>query len=105
MTTAALYAVFKVNRITSLLQHLFIIVRFQESRMALFEIMNELITGLADIGKNTNICFGCADYKTMGITGIMFFLECRNAQVTDHYGLLGRKMKNKLPDFSKSGFL
>src|SRR4029077_11572363 len=97
--------VFKECRIAALVQHFFIIIRFQESSMALFEIMYQLIAGLSYICKYTDIGLSCTDYKTMGIAGIMFFLKSGDTQPADYHWLLGSKMKNKFPDFPEAGFL
>src|SRR6478736_5331063 len=91
--------VFQECRISSFIQHFFVIIRFQEGSVTLFEIMHELLTGCTDIRKNSNICFGGTDHKTMGVAGIMFLLESRYLKSPDRNGLLGGKMHYILSDF------
>src|SRR6266852_6115773 len=104
MTAASADTVFQVEGITPLLKHLFIIIRFQEGSVTLFEIMDQLIARFADIRENADIGFGCADYKTVRIAGIMLFLKGSDLKSADLYRLLCSKMRGKLPDFPETRF-
>src|SRR5450432_1823998 len=70
--------------------------------MTLSEIMNQSLTGLTDIRENADIGFGCADYETVRVTGIMLFLKGSYLKTTDLYGLLCSKMTGELPDFPET---
>src|SRR5580692_9251444 len=105
MPAASADPVFQVNGVRTVLQHVFIIIRFKKCSMTLFEIMDQLITGFADICKHTDIGFCGADDETMRIAGIMFFLKCCYSKTTDHNGLGGSEMKSMFPNSSKTRFL
>src|SRR5580765_5931984 len=97
-------SVFQICRVTSFLQHILIIIGFQECGMALFEIMNQPLTGCTNIRENTDIGFGCTHDKTMWVTGIMFLLKGCYAKASYLYWLLLSKMMCKFSDFPETCF-
>ena len=66
-------APFQVNRVRTSFQHRLIVVRFQEGCMAAADMMNDLVTGHADIGEDPRRDVIERDRETMGIRAIVFF--------------------------------
>src|SRR5580704_8731478 len=72
--------------------------------MTLFKIMDQPVARCPNIREDTDIGFVCADNKTMGVAGIVFFLKSGYPEATDLDRLLICKMKGKLPDFPETCF-
>lgn len=86
MSPAAADAPFQVKRVGARLQHHFVIVRLQESGMALPEIVDQLIANHADIGKYSYGHFMVLHNETAGFCRIMFFTEGSDLQAADADG-------------------
>lgn len=82
-------AVLQEVRITALLQHGFIVIGFEKSGMALLKVMDQLITGDADIREHTDprICIVTGDDEAVRIGGIVMFGKCGNVQAAYGDGL------------------
>ena len=83
MTFTATDTIFKVIRVSALLQHLFIIISLQKNGMALFKVIDHLLTNSANIGEHTYSDMITGDYKTMRIAGVMKFRKGKNTQVAN----------------------
>src|SRR5690348_13517309 len=88
MTHASRYSFFKIERVISFVQHVFVIVRLQESCMALFEIMDHIFTRFTDIRKYPYRYFVTLHYKTVRICRIMKFRKSYYRQIADKYRLV-----------------
>src|SRR5258708_1238617 len=91
MPLSATDTIFQMIRITAILQHLFVVVGFQEGCMALFKMMDQVFAGSADIREHANFYSFGLDNKTMGIDGIMKFGEGRDVQLPDCHRSIGLK--------------
>src|SRR6185312_14828614 len=98
MAVSSPYPVFQEPGIFPIHQHFFIIIGFQKSRMALTEIMNQLIAGLANVGKNAHGCLQTAHDKTMGVAGVMFFGERRYLEAPYRNRLMAFNQLYKSPE-------
>ena len=88
--------VFQVIRIPAVFQHLLIIIRFQESRMALAELIDHVFAGNAEICKYDNGYRISSHDKTMRIAGIMKFRERRYGKITNRNRLMLLKGNGKV---------
>src|SRR6188768_353208 len=95
MPVAISYPILKEIRISSILQHVFIIICFQESRMALTEIFDHPLAGCSYICKNTDINSIRSKDKTMWICGIMVFWESGYSNGPDLYWFKSFKFKQQ----------
>ena len=55
MPVTAANTIFEMMRIAALIQHYLIIIGFQESRIALLKMLQQMLTGLANICKYANL--------------------------------------------------
>ena len=68
-------ALLQMRWVTPVFQHVFIIIGFKESAMALGKMPHHFFTGISDVCKNTYGNPVMTDNKTMRINGIMGFGE------------------------------
>src|SRR5665647_462101 len=88
MTQSATDTVFEIDGIITFFKHILIIIRFQESGMALLKIFDQMLTWCANISKNTHTNIVVRNHKTKGITCIMKFWKSDNRQSFDNYRLM-----------------
>lgn len=84
-------AVFQEIRITPLVEHLFIVISLQESSVALFKVMDQLIAGDANVGKYADVHIATGYHKTVRICGVVVFGKCGYTNVTHLYRFCGHK--------------
>src|SRR5258706_14925839 len=102
MTLTITDAVFQVCRVSSLHQHMFIIVRLQESSMTLLKMFYNIFASNANVRKYSNLYIITANNKTIGVTCVMEFWKGGNGKIAYLYGFIFFKRKNKLPLQSKA---
>ena len=82
-------AVLQEVGITPLFQHHFIVIGFQEGGMALFEVVDELIAGYADVSKDPDVNPVGAHHETMRLDRVVKFREGGDLQIPDRHRLKG----------------
>ena len=80
---------FQVVRITAVFQHIRVIIRFQESRMALPEVVNQLLAGSAQIGENPYGNLLAGHRETVRFSGVMDLRKRPDQQLPDPNFLKG----------------
>src|SRR5215207_9243935 len=71
MSFASADPLFKIIRITAVLQHFLIIICFKKGSMTLLELVDQVLAGHANICKNTHFYFAAMNRKAKGIGGIV----------------------------------
>src|SRR6185503_11553853 len=84
MAVAAADPALEVIRIAALVEHIVVVVCFQENSMALTEMADHVLAGNAYIGKYAHPDVVEGDYEAAGVDGIMKFGKCGYLQLADH---------------------
>lgn len=76
-------------RVAALFQHDLVVISFEEGRVALLEMMNELIAGQADVRKHADprVRMVAGDDEAVRVRGVMMFRKSRDLQLPDLDGL------------------
>src|SRR5690242_19658342 len=97
MTHASRYSFFKIERVIPFVQHVFVIVRLQESRMTLFEIPNYIFTRFTNIRKYPYRYLVTLNHKTIRICRIMKFWKSYHRQIADKYRFMRHENSYQRP--------
>src|SRR5882724_10385419 len=73
----------QMDGIGAVLEHALIVIRFQEGRMTLLKIGDQLLAGNTDIREYADLYFSAGHDKTIGVGRIMEFREGRDHQLSD----------------------
>src|SRR5882724_336945 len=73
----------QMDGIGTILEHVLIVIRFQEGGMTLLEIGDQLLARNADIREYADLYFSAGHDKTIGVGRIMEFREGRDHQLSD----------------------
>ncbi len=85
MSLVAADSFFQVIRVAPICQHIIAVIGFQEDSMALTEILNHSLAGIADICNNTNIHPIAGNHETMRIISIMTLSKRNDRQSANFY--------------------
>lgn len=89
-------AIFQVYRITSIGQHRFIIIRLEESGMALLKMPDDMFAGETDVREDAHSHRRTFHKKAVRIACIVQFWKSGNGEVSDLYRLIGMQAEDEI---------
>ena len=76
-------ALFEEVWVSATIQHLLIVVGFQESGVAKLEVFGEFSAYRTQIGEYANVCVSAGNHKAMRFDGVVYFRESRYQESAD----------------------
>ena len=95
VSLTAAYPPLEVDGITALLQHVFVVVGFQEGGVTQPELADEVFAGGAYVGKDPYMETGARNREAMGVGGVVKLGKGGDRQCADVYGFVGRKVPHQ----------
>src|SRR5688572_19067510 len=88
--------VFQLKRISSMFEHVFVIVCFEESSVTLTELTDHVWTCLTDIGEYTDLHILASDDEIMRISSVVKSRKGGNRKTPNGHGMICRKSVDEI---------